>query len=229
MKLHKKKVLAVSCTHFPFHEPRFLEFTKQTQKEYGCGTIVHLGDIVNNGQIGYHEMEPDLKSPMDEYKLALIEMKKWYKAYPKLKLCWGNHDLLPQRKGKTAGLSSNYLKAFRDAWGLPRGWQDGFKFTIDDVVYDHGSGRSGKHAAINFAVANRSSTVMGHLHSNFGVAYNASHKDCIFGLAAGCGVDNNAYEASIAFGYGRTYTAKPIVGCAVIESGENPINIRMKL
>ena len=61
--------------------------------------------------------------PRDEYNKAHAEMVKWYKAYPKMYLCWGNHDLLPQRKGKSAGLSSNYLKAFRDAWGLPRGWE----------------------------------------------------------------------------------------------------------
>lgn len=225
----KSRVLAFGCTHLPYEEPNFLEFTKEVQDEYGCGTVVHLGDIVNNGQIGYHEKEPDLRSPTDEYKQALVKMKEWYKAYPNMYLTWGNHDLLPQRKGKTIGLPSHHIKSFREAWGLPKGWQDGFRFIIDNVVYEHGTGRSGKHAAINLAISSRMSSAMAHIHSNFSVTYNASHKDCIFGLAVGCGVDNNAYEASIAFSYGRNYINKPIVGCSVIENGEDPINIRMRL
>ena len=63
MRKSKHTVLTFGCTHFPYQEPDFLEFTKGIEEEYGCGTIVHLGDIVNNGQIGYHEPEPDLLSP----------------------------------------------------------------------------------------------------------------------------------------------------------------------
>lgn len=221
--------MGIGCTHIPYEEPGFLDFCLDVQRENRCGTIVHCGDLVNNGQIGYHEPEPDLKSPKGEMDEARRHLEDWYNAFPNLFLTWGNHDLLPQRKGKTAGLASKHIVPFRKVWDLPNGWKDDFRFVIDGVLYSHGSGYSGKFAAINFAKDNRISAVIAHLHPNFGAMFSATHKDCIFGVATGTGVDNNAFEASLAFSYGRNYKEKPIVGCSVIAYGEDPQMFRMRL
>ena len=37
------------------------------------------------------------------------QLKDWYKAFPVAKICLGNHDLLVQRKAKTAGLSKHFI------------------------------------------------------------------------------------------------------------------------
>ncbi len=152
-------------------------------------------------------------------------LKRWFKAFPEVYLTRGNHDCLVDRKAKTVGLPKRCFKPYRDIWGLPDGWEDNFKFIIDDVLYKHGTGSSGKLAHMSQAIANRMSTVIGHLPAWAGIAYIASDKDCIFGMNVGCGV----HASALAFAYGKDFPQKPIVSCATVEHGENPQIFRMPL
>ena len=168
--------------------------------------------MVDNHSISYHEHDPNGKSPIDEMKEVDRCLKEWFKAFPKLLLCRGNHDRLVDRKSRTIGLPERCFKPFRDIWGLPEGWKDEFSWEIDGVRYTHGTGLSGDYAHIKAAERNRQSCVIGHTHSTAATNYIVSEKDRIFAMNVGCGIDRHTY----AFEYGRDFTKKPVLSCGVV-------------
>lgn len=208
----KGNVLVISDTHIPFEHKHYLSFCKEIQKRVKCTEVVHIGDLVDNHSISYHEHDPDGWAPSDEMKEADKHLKKWFKAFPTLKLCRGNHDGLVDRKGKTVGLPKRCFKQFRDIWTLPKGWEDAFEFQINGVKYTHGTGYAGKFSHVQAAYDNRQSTVIGHTHSIAGVEWSANSKDIIFGMNVGCGVDRKKY----AFTYGKDFRRKPILSVGVV-------------
>ena len=222
-----KTVLVIADTHIPFEHRGYLAFCKRIEKAYKCSEVVHIGDLVDNHAISYHEHDPDGWSPSQEMAETDKKLKKWFKAFPKVKLCRGNHDILVDRKGKTVGLPKRCFQSFREIWSLPDGWQDDFEFVIGDVLYKH-SGANGKYGHVTTASNTRMNTVIGHLHSVAGVEYTASERDIIFGMCVGCGVDRSAY----AFAYGKAFPRKPILSCGVVnysKRGTSAIVIPMEM
>lgn len=222
---NKDNVLIIGDTHEPFCKEGYLEHCLKVQRDYDCGTVVHIGDLVDNHAVSYHESDPDGRSPGDEFQLALDNCDKWYKAFPEVSICIGNHDRLPFRKAYTAGLPKNWLKSYQEMFDSPKGWKWDFVHEINGVIYQHGTGLSGEMASINAARENRNSTVIGHLHTVSNIRFLASHKDLIFGMNVGCGIDHAKY----AFAYGKENTRKPVLGCGVVINGKLPINIPMNL
>lgn len=219
-------ILVIGDTHLPFTHKRYLDFCKRTEEKYDCGIIVHIGDLVDNHSISFHESDPDGDSAQKEMKSAKRKLKKWYNAFPKVKLVMGNHDPMVARKAFKHGLPEGVIKPFRDIWDLPKGWEYEYDYFIYGIRFFHGMGYSGKYAHINAVDKNRCSVVMGHLHANAGVGWNATDKDICFGLAAGCGVDRKSY----AFKYGRDFVRKPILGCGVItDNGKNARFVPMNM
>lgn len=217
--------LIIGDTHIPFEKPGYLEFCRKVQEDYNCGTVVHIGDLVDNHAVSYHESDADGRSAGDEYKLSLEKCHNWYKVFPEVKICIGNHDALPFRKAFTAGLPSAWLKSYQQILESPVGWKWDFVHQVNDIIYQHGTGMSGEMAAVNAARENRQSTVIGHLHTVSNVKFMASYKDLIFGMTVGCGIDFEAY----AFAYGKQQTRKPVVACGVVINGRIPIIIPMEL
>jgi predicted phosphodiesterase len=214
--LYTENVLVIADTHIPFEHKNYLDFCLDVQKRCKCGTVVHIGDLVDNHAISYHEHDPNGKSPHDEMKEADKHLERWFKSFPKLRMCLGNHDRLVDRKAKTAGLPERAFLAFRDIWRLPKEWETDFEYKLYGVKYVHGTGYSGKQAHVQAAYDNRCSTVMGHLHSVGAVQYiDTSEKENIFGMNVGCGIDKRSY----AFAYGKYFKFKPILGCGVVTDG----------
>lgn len=223
-----KRILVVGDTHIPFEHRDYLDFCIRIHKQLKCTDVVHIGDLVDNHAISYHEHDPNGQSPLDEMKMADKKLQKWFKAFPKASLCRGNHDRLVDRKARTNGLPERCFKDFREIWNLPDGWKDDFSFIIDNVKYTHGTGYSGRGGHLQCAVDNRMSCVIGHLHSFAGIEYSANERDCVFGMNVGSGVDRHSY----AMEYGRDFKLKPIISCGVVEYtkwGANPRLFKMDL
>ena len=214
-----KTTLVIGDTHCPFEHSGYLDFCLRIKKAFKCNQVVHIGDLVDNHAISYHEHDPDGWSPADEMAESDKHLKTWFKAFPSVKFCYGNHDNLVDRKAKTVGLPKRCFQSFRKMWNLPRGWKDDFFHIIDGVCYMHGSS-TGKFAHLQHAIDNRMSTVIGHVHSSAGVEYTASERDIIFGMNVGCGLDRKKY----AFAYGRDFRRKPILGCGVVTSTKHGTN-----
>lgn len=220
-----KNVLVIGDPHEPFCKDGYLEFCREMQEQYDCGTVIHIGDCVDNHAVSYHEKDVDGMSAGDEFNLAKQRMKRWYYTFPEVRVCIGNHDALPFRKIFTAGLPKEWLKSYEELLEAPKTWKWDFVHQHEGVIYQHGTGLSGEMASINAARENRQSTVIGHLHTVCNTRFLASYKDVIFGASVGCGIDHNKY----AFAYGRENTRKPVLSCAVVLNGETPINLLMPL
>lgn len=188
--------------------------------------VVHIGDLVDNHAVSFHDHDPDGRSAKYEMKEADKRLKKWFKAFPKVKVVKGNHCSLIERKAFKHQLPARVIKDFSEIWNLPKGWEYEYDYFINKVRFFHGMGYSGKYAHVKAVTDNRCSCVLGHLHSNAGVEWTASEHDILFGLATGCGIDRNAY----AFKYGKDFVRKPILGCGVVlENGSKAQFVPMKL
>lgn len=222
------RVLAIGDTHCPAMHARYTSFLARVRDKYKCNRVVHIGDIVDNASISYHEKHSGLPSASEEYARACKQVSRLCKEFPKCDLLLGNHDALTERQAVTIGLLPNWIKDFKDTWLLPKGWIVHPRFSeieIDGVLYMHGdSGRGGQFGAMKTAQSKFQSVVMGHLHSEFGCWWYANGNARVFGLNTGCGVDHRV----LAMEYGRKFTKKPILGCAVILDG-HPICVPMEL
>lgn len=216
----------IGDTHEPFCEEGYRDFCYDIFNKYKVEEIIHIGDEVDNHALSYHESSAGAMDALKEAELAQNAMDKWYKTFPNVKVCVGNHSALPFRKATSSGLPKRFLKSYEEIWHAPEGWRWKLQWEIDEVLYEHGTGNTGQNAARNRAITNRQSTVIGHSHSFGGVSYMASRKDMIFGMNVGCGIDVNSY----AFAYGKQFTKKPTIGCGIVaEGGRLAIFIPMDL
>jgi predicted phosphodiesterase len=221
----KRNVLIIGDTHIPYEQEGYLEHCLQIQKDKKCGTVVHIGDLSDQLSLQTREVaNPNGLSAKDETLLARDRLQSWYKAFPGVKLCIGNHDLRCARKSQKNGIPEIMMAPFKDVFKVPDGWEIGTEHVIDDVLYTHGFG-SGMNAHRELAIYNRMSAVQGHSHAFAGIAYTASQKDCLFGMNVGTGIDRSA----LAFAYGHSFKVKPIVSCAIVENGKNPQIFKMIL
>ena len=211
----------------------FPEFLESIADAWGCDTVVCLGDLVDWHCISFHEKTTGAQSACEEYDRAKEQVAKIHKLFPKATWIHGNHDALPQRQ-LAASVRASFPSALLDlvsprrAFDTP-GWKHVDRFgsiDIDGVNYSHGDGGAGgKTAALNQAIQNFQSSVIGHFHSQCGIWRTANQRDCCFGLAAGCGVDHD----HPAMQYGRRFKSKPILGCGVVIDGDDAYSERMKL
>jgi predicted phosphodiesterase len=210
-------ILIISDLHSPFIKEGYLEHCKNVYKKYKCNKVIFIGDILDNHYSSYHETDPDGYSANDELTNAIELLQPWYKAFPIADICIGNHDRIIDRKAKTFGLSSRWIKSIADVLHTPKGWTFAEHFEYDNVLYYHGENSTG---LLQTLLGHRCSIVCGHTHSKFELVYNASQKDLIFGLHVGCGIDWDKY----AFEYAKYDVKKPIIGCAVVlNNGTLPI------
>ena len=209
-------ILVIGDLHEPFCLDSYLKFNTDLYTKYNCNEVVFIGDVIDGHAWNYHEHNPDGKSPGDELIDSIARLKRWYKAFPKATILFGNHDLLIARKIKTAGLSEKFMRPLKEIIEAPTGWNFKLDYIKDDVLYTHGSIGN----AIKRARDSRISTVQGHLHSQSFIEYSVSIKDKIFGMNVGCGIDRELY----AFEYGKFMTKKPIIGSGlVLDNGRLPI------
>lgn len=215
-KLDPDNVIFIPDLHAPFIKEGVLEWVIEEQKKYNCGTVIFAGDIVDGHAWSYHEHDPDGMSVGDELIAAKEQLKDWFRAFPNAISCMGNHDLLIQRKARTAGLSTHFIKNFGDILEAPKTWKFVLEHIKDGVVYKHGNVGD----AFKVAKDSRMSTCQGHFHAKTFVQWSVSEKDSIFGLQVGWGADRHQY----AFDYGKPFSSKPIISLGVIlDKGRTPL------
>lgn len=193
----------------------YLPFCMDTFEKYRVTNIHFVGDIVDLHALSFWDHDPNGLSAKQEKDASLTIVQNWYDTFPRATVCIGNHDERHYRVARKGGVPDDYLRTYRDVWQTPS-WKWDFQHAFDHVLYEHGTGTSGKDGALNLAIQKRTSVVIGHLHSDGGVKYHANPFDVIFGLNAGCGIDITAY----AFAYGKAFARRPTLGCGVVIDGE---------
>lgn len=212
-----------SDVHIPFAHPNYLAFLKDTFAEWGVEQIVCLGDLIDNHAISRFQSEPCADGAYTELSKARRMVKELTETFPVVKMCRGNHDDIAYRQAATLGIGAEFIKPFRDIYGLPMSWSLEDEYVIDGVLYTHGTGRSGKHATYNIAVDERMSVCSGHTHTGGGVNYIANKTETIFALNTGCLIDYGAY----AFEYSRNAKHRPTLGCGIVLSSSEAYFVPM--
>lgn len=222
-KQHKEIVLAVPDIHAPFQHPGTLDFLADLMREWKPTRIVNLGDEIDACALSFHDTDPDGMNAGQEHREALKFMRQLYKVMPKVDVCTSNHTARPFRRAFKFGIPTLFLKQYHEFMEAPPGWTWADHHEIDGVRYEHGEGFSGADAHVKAMTKNRQSVVIGHVHSYAGVSYSATAKDMLFGMNAGCLIDNNAY----AFAYGKKFPNKPILGAGIVVEGHHALFIPM--
>lgn len=209
-KRERDNVLIIGDTHFPFIKEGYLDHCKRIRDKYQCEAILFIGDILDSHFSSFHDVDPDGHSAAEELRLAKIQVSEFYKEFPIAKVCLGNHDIIPNRKAFSAGLSKSWVKSIGEVLDTPN-WEYADEFVINDVVYTHGTGRKARQRCTQ----DFTSVVQGHYHSESYIEYYANAGKLMFAMQLGCGVDRKAY----AMAYGRNFK-KPQLNCGVVlESG----------
>jgi len=217
-------VLVIADTQAPFIHKDYLAFLKAVQKKYKTDVTIHVGDLVDHHALGDWDHDPDGYSAGDELKAAIEQLKPYYRAFPDMLVCKGNHDERVFRRAMKYGIPRAYLREYREFLQAPKGWRWVGRVELDSVVYKHGVGYSGVNGAMNAAKDELKSCVIGHLHADAGVLFWANAQVLLFGMNVGSGIDKDAY----AFEYGKHMRKKPILSCGVVIDG-NPVLVVMRL
>lgn len=209
-----RKVLVIGDLHSPFIKYGYLEFCQKIASKYNINQVVFIGDIIDNHYSSYHETDADGDSAGLELLKAKKEISYWYKAFPEAHVCIGNHDLIPNRKAMTAGLSASWIKTIDEILETPR-WTFVEDIIIDGVMYTHGTGRKANRRAQKDLI----SIVQGHYHSESYIVNFVGEHFKIFAMQLGCGIDRRSYGMA----YGKHFD-KPHLNCGVVlEDGRLPI------
>lgn len=213
-------ILVIGDLHAPFTLPKYLKFCREQQEKYNCGTVIFIGDIIDNHYSSYHESDPDGYSAGEELDRAIDMIADWYHTFPKATVIIGNHDRLVYRKAFSSGVSKRWIRDYKDVLNTS-GWDFTENIVLFDIDINHGEGGTAR----NRMKTQLRSQVQGHLHSELYVDYAVGANFIVFGMQVGSGVDSKAY----AMAYGRNYK-KQAIGCGVVlNSGTLPIALPMKM
>ena len=213
LKKQESRVLVIGDLHEPFTLPGYLEFCKEQYKKYKCNKVILIGDEIDYHAASFHTSDPDGMSSGDEFKKALVNISKWYKAFPEATVIIGNHTRMIMRKAQVGGIQSTWIKTYNDALSVP-GWNFVIEYELDNVLYFHGEAGS----AVAKAKQECKSVIQGHRHSEGYVQY---INNDVFGAQVGCGVDRDSY--AMAYGFAGK---KPIISCMVVLDG-TPLLLKM--
>lgn len=217
-------VMGIGDLQYPFAHSDHMDFLYAVKRRYHPDVIVCIGDEVDFHALSDYDHSPTGMSAGEELTAARKDLGGLYELFPVVKSCISNHTSRPYRRAEKFGIPEDFIKGYRELLAAPRGWEWAQSWKIDDVMYFHGEGLSGKMAHLRAAERLMQSVVMGHLHTNAGIEYSANPFKLIFGFALGCLVDQDKY----AFAYARHNIAKPILGCGIVDHGI-PMFIPMRL
>ena len=113
------RVLVIGDTHAPCMLDEYVDFLRSVRRKYKTDMTVHIGDLVDWASISYHEKSHALKNGEGEYRDALKQVSKLYKAFPECTLLTGNHDDLPNRQAVTANLPDCVITDYKELWKIP--------------------------------------------------------------------------------------------------------------
>lgn len=208
------RVLVIGDIHEPVSHPGYLKFCKDLRDRHRCDEVMFIGDVVDWHAVSFHSHHPDAPGPADEFELALYGVTKWRKAFPKARVCIGNHDERLVRLAESVNIPARFMRDYTDIWKTPN-WKWGNEHILDDVLYMHGTGCGGLHPAYNAMAKRLMSVVMGHIHSAAGIKWRANPTRRVFGMDTGCGVDDKAF----AMAYGVHHQIRSILSAAVVIDG----------
>lgn len=225
--MQQANFLCVPDLHIPFEHPDALAFACAVDRLWFPGSnrlVVFLGDEIDSHSISRHMPDPDGRSAKDEFELAKVRLRDWYREFPKAFVCTSNHTMRPWKRAYEAGLPKQFMRDVKEVLGAPIMWEWADRWHFNGIVFEHGENVSGPQGALNAAKQNQAPTAIGHLHTFGGVIHADNFQGKLWGLNTGCLIDTSAY----AFAYAKTLRNKPTLGCGVIKNAA-PYFVPMRL
>lgn len=213
MNYNNENILCIGDLHAPFDLDEYLSFCIDLKKKYKCTRIIQIGDELDANSWSVHNSNPDGYSPGEELERAIIRLKRYYKAFPVCTVIMGNHSYRVQKMAIKAGLSTRFLKDYRDIIEAPEGWNFVHDLIENKILFTHGTGNAFKRMKDE-----RINLVQGHLHSESYIQWSRSRNSTLWSMQVGCGIDDSKY----AFTYGRDMAKRPIISAGII-LGNTPI------
>lgn len=99
----RKRFLVMSDSHFPYHHRDTLKFYQEVKEAYQITDVKHVGDIVDNHMMSYHEYETDALGPREEYLKARECLQELEDLFPEMTISLGNHCFTPDTEVLTEG------------------------------------------------------------------------------------------------------------------------------
>ncbi len=212
-----KNILIIGDTHLPYEKEGYLEFCIDQYIKWNCDTVIHIGDLIDSHATSRHPSVPDAYSAGDELRYTVNKLKRWYAAFPNMKVCIGNHDIRAYKIAADNNLASKWMKGFADVLEVP-GWEFNEQYEINGIIYTHGTGTSGQNTAHMRALNIGQSVVIGHLHTESSIIHHRLANETIFGMIVGCGVDEKSYGMN----YAKNFPRKSVTSCGIV-LGNQPI------
>lgn len=211
----KQTILVISDYHAPYNHPDAAAFLKAVKKKFKPTEVVCIGDETDYHALSFHDSDPDLPSAGDELVLAIKELKKLYKLFPKVTVVESNHGSMVLRKALHGGMPKKLIKSYNEILEAPKGWKWVFdtiiKTPLGPVYFCHGKTKGAGKLAASFGM----SAVQGHFHEQAQIHYISTPERLMFDAHTGCLADDN----SLALGYNKINTRRPIMSVIVIVNG----------
>lgn len=202
--------LIISDLHMPFNHKKALDFCIKLRDKWNCKRIISTGDLIDNHFSSFHDISTKAKGADEELKLVKKVLKPWYKEFPEMYICTGNHDAIVTRKTEYANLSKEWLRPINEVLEIPN-WKFKDKWEFDNFVVIHGTdGKNIKNKL--FKYGGNKSIIQAHFHSSTSLEY---YNNNIFGLQLGALIDKDAY----AFEYAKNTSNLTILSAAIIING----------
>lgn len=206
LKGNVNNVLVIPDLHIPFEHKDALAFCREEQEKWNCGTVIFIGDIIDDHYHSFHDSDPDGLSGGMELEQAILRLKSWYEVFPQATVILGNHDRIVFRRLYSAGISSRWLQPIEKILGVPN-WKFVEELVYNNVLYIHGEDSTAEAKASQEMI----SVVQGHRHTEAYIKLLQGREKQIFALQTGTMINFNAY----AFNYAKR-GKKPILSCSVI-------------
>lgn len=214
--------LVVPDLQAPFHAPGGLDFVERVRREFAIpkDNVLLAGDEVDNfhGKGADKKQDPDaLHTPAQELLAAKEELRRWYSAYPNVRVARSNHGTRYERRASEANISSQWMKLYRDVIEAPLGWQWQDRWIIhatkQPFVLEHG--HEGATKTEGKVLENGYSTVHGH-QTQAQITWLSNHLGRrLWGMCVGGLIDHDTY----AFAYAKKYRRRTDNGVGVILDG----------
>lgn len=222
------RYLLISDLQIPFEHPDALPFCLQVQREFHIPTdnVICVGDETDGYFGSLYAHDPDAShTPNSEIAAAKERLKRWYRAFPRVRVCNSNHGDRWIKKASNAQIPSQLLRAYREIIEAPEGWQWADRWRVNtrhpfDVEHGH-HGAQGIHAHRQKALDNGGVSIAhGHLHASAGIAHVRTAGAKVWGMNCGSLIDVDAF----AFHYGRRDRFRPWLGVGVVlNDGATPL------
>lgn len=190
-----RRMIILPDLHAPFIRKDALEYVKRYVEKYQITEFACTGDTTDFHRSSFHTSEVEAMSADAELEAAIKQLKPYHDAFPNMKVATSNHDDLPIRKLKEAGLASKIMRPFNEIIEAPT-WDFQTKHDLDhNTIMVHGMGR----AAHTMAKEEGVNVIMGHKHSKTFIKTDYYKMyGTLFGMQLGALFDEKSYAAKYA-------------------------------